>query len=339
MLAIVRIGAIHSIVFAGFGAQGARAPDRGQRLARRLHRRRHVSQGAATCALKPIVDEAHREPASRSSASSCTRTAVRTLSRPRVTWEAFLRSATATAATATRWKPTNRRSSSRPPARPPGRNSRSTRTAAIRSTSSAWRAGASALTARRRVVGDVGYRLDRRPQLHRLRAADRRLHDGRLRGRARLPGADAQLARGDRGVRRHRDLHVADGRADADAIRRRHPAGIDYSRLERIVCAGEALNPPAWDWLQNHTLDGRVPVIDHMWQTETGGPVFGNPLGIALLPIKPGSAGHSAAGIEAAVMRAGRHAVRAGRERDHGADAPVPRPDAGAVGRARAIRP
>ena len=24
----------------------------------------------------------------------------------------------------------------------------------------------------------------------------------------------------------------------------------------------------------------RVPVIDHMWQTETGGPVFGNPYGI-----------------------------------------------------------
>ena len=81
-------------------------------------------------------------------------------------------------------------------------------------------------------------------------------------------------------------------------------AGVDYSRLERILCAGEALNPPAWDWLQNHTLRGKVPVIDHMWQTETGGPVFGNPLGIGLLPIKPGSAGIPLAGIEAAVVRA-----------------------------------
>src|SRR6476661_7076676 len=79
---------------------------------------------------------------------------------------------------------------------------------------------------------------------------------------------------------------------------------VDYSRLERIFCAGEALNPPAWEWLQNHTLRGKVPVIDHMWQTETAGPVFGNPLGIGLLPIKPGSAGIPLAGIEAAVVRA-----------------------------------
>jgi len=78
---------------------------------------------------------------------------------------------------------------------------------------------------------------------------------------------------------------------------------VDYSRLERVFCAGEALNPPAWDWLQNHTFGGRVPVIDHMWQTETAGPVFGNPAGIGLLPIKPGSAGIPLAGIEAAVMR------------------------------------
>jgi len=78
---------------------------------------------------------------------------------------------------------------------------------------------------------------------------------------------------------------------------------VNYSRLQRIVCAGEALNPPAWNWLQNHTLGGRIPVLDHMWQTETAGPVFGNPLGIALLPIKPGSAGIPLPGVEAAVMR------------------------------------
>ena len=45
MLATVRIGAIHSVVFAGFGAQRARRPHRGERLAARLHRRRHVPQG------------------------------------------------------------------------------------------------------------------------------------------------------------------------------------------------------------------------------------------------------------------------------------------------------
>jgi acetyl-CoA synthetase len=78
--------------------------------------------------------------------------------------------------------------------------------------------------------------------------------------------------------------------------------GFDLSRLERVFCAGEVLNAPAWAWLQKEVLDDRVPVIDHMWQTETGGPVFGNPNGISLLPIKPGSAGVPLPGIEAEVV-------------------------------------
>jgi acetyl-CoA synthetase len=79
---------------------------------------------------------------------------------------------------------------------------------------------------------------------------------------------------------------------------------IDHRRLERVVCAGEVLNPAALNWLQNTVLGGRVPVIDHMWQTETGGPVFGNPYGIAMLPIKPGSATIPLPGIDAAVVTA-----------------------------------
>ena len=79
-------------------------------------------------------------------------------------------------------------------------------------------------------------------------------------------------------------------------------ASVDHSRLERVVCAGEVLNAPAWDWLQNTILKNRAPVIDHMWQTETGGPVFGNPYGIELLPIKPGSATIALPGIDAAVV-------------------------------------
>jgi acetyl-CoA synthetase len=77
--------------------------------------------------------------------------------------------------------------------------------------------------------------------------------------------------------------------------------GYDLSSLERVVCAGEVLNPPAWWWLQHEVLGDRVPVIDHMWQTETGGPVFGNPYGLDLLPIKPGSAGIALPGIGAEV--------------------------------------
>ena len=80
-------------------------------------------------------------------------------------------------------------------------------------------------------------------------------------------------------------------------------AGVDHAGVERIFSAGEVLNPPAWEWLQNTILRGRIPVIDHMWQTETSGPVFGNPYGLGLLPIKPGSATLPLPGIDAAVVR------------------------------------
>ena len=39
-----------------------------------------------------------------------------------------------------------------------------------------------------------------------------------------------------------------------------------------------------------------------MWQTETSGPVFGNPYGLGMLPIKPGSATLPLPGIDAAVV-------------------------------------
>ncbi|HEY6957479.1 MAG TPA: AMP-binding protein, partial [Candidatus Limnocylindria bacterium] len=78
----------------------------------------------------------------------------------------------------------------------------------------------------------------------------------------------------------------------------------DLATLERVFCAGEVLNAPAWEWLQKEALQDKVPVIDHYWQTETGGPVVGNPYGIAQLPIKPGSGAIPLAGIEAAVVDA-----------------------------------
>ncbi|HTT04668.1 MAG TPA: acetate--CoA ligase [Steroidobacteraceae bacterium] len=77
---------------------------------------------------------------------------------------------------------------------------------------------------------------------------------------------------------------------------------VDHSHLERVVSAGEVLNAPAWDWLQNTILRGRIPVIDQMWQTETSGPVIGNPYGLGMLPIKPGSATIPMPGIDAAVV-------------------------------------
>ena len=81
-----------------------------------------------------------------------------------------------------------------------------------------------------------------------------------------------------------------------------YPKKHDLSSLGLVVCAGEVLNPPAWEWLQKKVFHDRVPVVDHMWQTETSGPIVGNPIGISPLPIKPGSATIPLPGIDAGVV-------------------------------------
>lgn len=86
-------------------------------------------------------------------------------------------------------------------------------------------------------------------------------------------------------------------RAGADSAKK-----YDLSAIQRVFSAGEVLNPPAWEWFQKEIFQDNVPVIDHMWQTETGGPIVGNPYGLGLLPIKPGAAGLPLPGVEAAIM-------------------------------------
>lgn len=75
------------------------------------------------------------------------------------------------------------------------------------------------------------------------------------------------------------------------AIRREDPTGRllkqhDLSSLRALFLAGERTDPDTLRWAQQHM---GVPVIDHWWQTETGWPVAGNPLGIEQFAVKPGS--------------------------------------------------
>ncbi len=75
------------------------------------------------------------------------------------------------------------------------------------------------------------------------------------------------------------------------AIRKEDPQAnhlrrFDLSALRAIFMAGERLDPPTYHWTVEHT--GK-PVIDHWWQTETGWPICANPTGIENLPAKPGS--------------------------------------------------
>lgn len=88
----------------------------------------------------------------------------------------------------------------------------------------------------------------------------------------------------------------------------------DLSSLEAVFSAGEPLNPSAWKWLQKEVLNDEVPVIDHMWQTESAGPLIGNPYGINLLPIKPGSGGIALPGIDAEIVDREGNPVEEGKE-------------------------
>jgi acetyl-CoA synthetase len=81
-----------------------------------------------------------------------------------------------------------------------------------------------------------------------------------------------------------------------------YPEKHDLTSMKLVVCAGEVLNPPAWEWLQKKVLRDKIPVVDHMWQTETSGPIVGNPIGIARLPIKPGSATIPLPGVDSDIV-------------------------------------
>lgn len=62
--------------------------------------------------------------------------------------------------------------------------------------------------------------------------------------------------------------------------------GHDLSHFRALFLAGERADPDTIRWAENIL---KVPVIDHWWQTETGWPVAGNPLGLGALPVKHGS--------------------------------------------------
>jgi len=60
----------------------------------------------------------------------------------------------------------------------------------------------------------------------------------------------------------------------------------DISSLRALFLAGERADPDTVQWAEDIL---KLPVIDHWWQTETGWPVAGNPLGLGALPVKHGS--------------------------------------------------
>ncbi|RVT85310.1 acetate--CoA ligase [Rhodobacteraceae bacterium CCMM004] len=74
----------------------------------------------------------------------------------------------------------------------------------------------------------------------------------------------------------------------------------DLSSLKVLGTVGEPINPEAWTWYNEHVGKGRLPIVDTWWQTETGGHLL-TPLPGAT-PTKPGSATLPFFGIEPAVL-------------------------------------
>ncbi len=75
----------------------------------------------------------------------------------------------------------------------------------------------------------------------------------------------------------------------------------DLSSLRLLGTVGEPINPEAWKWYYKHIGDERTPIVDTWWQTETGGILITPAPGIALVPLKPGSATFPLPGVDADV--------------------------------------
>jgi len=73
----------------------------------------------------------------------------------------------------------------------------------------------------------------------------------------------------------------------------------DTSSLKYIFLAGERTDEATYHWLKELT---QIPVIDHWWQTESGSPMLANAAGVALKPIKPGSASFPVFGFDIQIL-------------------------------------
>ena len=77
--------------------------------------------------------------------------------------------------------------------------------------------------------------------------------------------------------------------------------GYDLRSLRFLTCAGEPLNPEAWKWAYEHLCGSGEWgfMADNYWQTETGGPCLAS---FAVMPGKPGKVGKPALGVEVDVV-------------------------------------
>jgi acetyl-CoA synthetase len=78
------------------------------------------------------------------------------------------------------------------------------------------------------------------------------------------------------------------------------PNGKDLSSLRMLGSVGEPINPEAWMWYRDVIGGGRCPIVDTWWQTETGAIMISPLPGVTAC--KPGSAMGPLPGIGAAIV-------------------------------------
>ncbi|MCP1199291.1 acetate--CoA ligase [Notoacmeibacter sp. MSK16QG-6] len=78
--------------------------------------------------------------------------------------------------------------------------------------------------------------------------------------------------------------------------------GHDLSTLKVLGTVGEPINPEAWEWYFHKVGKGKTPIVDTWWQTETGGHLI-TPLPGAT-PLKPGSATRPFFGVKPVMLEA-----------------------------------
>ena len=80
------------------------------------------------------------------------------------------------------------------------------------------------------------------------------------------------------------------------------PAAYDLSSLRVLGTVGEPINAEAWEWYDEHVGRGRCPIVDTWWQTETGGILVTTLPGV--LPQKPTFAGYPLPGVQPVLLDA-----------------------------------
>ncbi|MEF3079016.1 acetate--CoA ligase [Winogradskyella poriferorum] len=110
------------------------------------------------------------------------------------------------------------------------------------------------------------------------------------------------------------------------AIKKEDPEGdfikkYDLSCLKYQFLAGERCDVATLRWTEQHL---RVPVVDHWWQTESGWPMLANMVGVQLQEVKPGSASLPVCGYDIQILNEEGHEVEAGVEGLVTAKLPLP---------------